>query len=227
MPGKGEAVTTSSRKMEFGPTKKAQSIEAFDRGKMQDGTEFELVMDELPHSTSDNNIFARFKGGKVEAFDGHRVRAKIEVEEYNYLKESGLSGNEVREGCEVKLYLDDHMVYGFFHRNAADALLMARQKLGAIKEVISRLLIKSGDDPVKALAGRKVYYRDTPATIKHYFPEQGAAVFEAEEGHKFPLPAHMKEDNVPSVPERESETSVKDDILSEHIWWWRDREKKK
>jgi len=223
-------MTTSSRKMEFGPTKKSHTEKAFDSGKMQDGTEFELVMDDLPHSTSDNTIFARFKDGRVEAFDGHRVRAKIEVEEYNYMKESGLSGNEVREGCEVKLYLDDHLVYGFFHRNAADALLEAKQKLGAIKEVVSRLLIKSGEDPAKALAGRKVYYMDTPATIKYYFPEQGAAVFEAEPGHTFPVPAHVKEDaqrDMPEMSHDEDRTSTKVDILSDRIWWWRDREKKK
>ena len=215
------------RELEFGPTQKAQTEKAFDKGKLKDGREFELVMDDLPHSTSDNNIFARFEGGKVEAFDGHRVRAKIEVEEFNYLKQSGLSGNEIREGCDVRLYLDDHLVYGFFHRNAGDALLEARQKLGAIKEVMSRLMLKSGDDPVKALAGRKVWYRDTPATIKYYFPDQGAAVFEAEKGHTFPTPAFRKEDGARGLDDvGDDEGSVKDDILSTHIWWWRDDKKK-
>src|SRR5262245_36631578 len=72
--------------------------EAFDHSMMDDGTPFDLVFGEFPHSRSDNDVYARFADGSVEDFDGHRVLVRVSLRSMNYLKCSGLSGNEVRKG---------------------------------------------------------------------------------------------------------------------------------
>src|SRR6266550_5734358 len=66
--------------------------------------EVELFFGEFPHSRSDNNIYARWPDGRIDEFDGHRVLVSVELSMKNYLKESELSGDEIRKGgsCLIK-----------------------------------------------------------------------------------------------------------------------------
>jgi len=77
----------------------------------------ELIFGEHPHSRQDNNIYARYKDGKIKGFSGHRKLFKIEIEEYNYLKQSELSGDEIRKGGCVKLYCNGICCFEEFVRS--------------------------------------------------------------------------------------------------------------
>jgi hypothetical protein len=75
-----------------------------------------LFFGDKPHSTNDNSIYAETNDGRVYDFDGHRIPFKIEIEEFNYLKSSGLSGDEIRKACRGKLYVKGIQCYEVGHR---------------------------------------------------------------------------------------------------------------
>lgn len=82
-----------------------------------EGREYDLIFGEFPHSRQDNTMYTRDKNGHIEAFSGHRHCFKIEIEESNYLKESELSGDEVRKGGSAKLYVDGVLCFNAFCRS--------------------------------------------------------------------------------------------------------------
>src|SRR5690349_3436109 len=90
----------------------------FGRQRMDDGSPFDIVWGEHPHGRQDNRMYARFPDGRIEDFDGHRVRTHVELRTFNYLKCSGLSGNEVRKGGQFRIYLNDRLVWAKFWREA-------------------------------------------------------------------------------------------------------------
>lgn len=181
--------------------------------------EVELIHGEHPHSRRDKSVYARFKGGSIEAFSGHRVLKRIEIEESNYLKTSGLSGNEVRPACVCRIFFDDRQVYEFGGRRADYTLLKAREVITRLEELPVQLWL----DWDKELIGRKVWYREDPAIIARYINDQGAVILRAD-GCQFRPAAWQKNDPEElAMMEADGEMEeIKDDILSPHIWWFRD-----
>lgn len=179
----------------------------------------DLVFGEHPHSYSENNIYARYADGSIEEFDGHRIQVKIELETFNYLKESHFSGDEIRKGGEGRIFLNGEQITSYFFREIEYGLTQAKGEL-----------TKLMDHPVswwdakerEKMVGRKVYYENTPAVVKYLFLDQGCVVLEPEAGHQFPIPAHELEEakNEGRQPEREERT-VKIEFTSKSIWWWR------
>lgn len=200
-------------KQEWGVGKNADAA-SFETGKLDDGTPYELIFGEFPHSRSDKEIYARFEkrmgadGEKVVGFDGHRIQVRLELRTMNYLKTSGLSGDEVRKGGEWRIWLNDHEVYSAFTRDPFEALITIRRKLQELMDLPVDLW--KGETPV----GRKVFYRQTPAIITSWISDQGCVILEADGVTVFPPSPWDTEDG----PEK----YIKDDILSPHIWWWRD-----
>lgn len=184
-------------------------------------TPVRLFHGEHPHSRSDNDLYAELAGGDAVGFDGHRVRIGVSIEEMNYLKSSGLSGDQVRKDCTARLYMDDVLVYGKHFRQAKQALLWYAQALsdGTFFEHPVCLWEHEGDPhkPFSDLIGRKVYWRDVPAIVTRYFPDQGNVVAEAEKGHEFLRPAYRSLQDC-----EERETMMKDDFLSKDWWWFRE-----
>ena len=177
-------------------------------GQFQDGTPFRLFFGEHPHSRSDKTLYADL-GDDAEpvAFDGHRVRTKIVIEEANYLKVSGVSGSEIRKQCWADIVMNDRLVYRYQGpRNATDVLLKAREVLLELFELPVQLWQPDFD----GLVGRKIFYRNHPAVVDDYWPDQGCVYVRSEEG-LFPA--------APWDPEPIG--AVKDEILSPHIWWFR------
>lgn len=183
----------------------------FDEGELY-GKHYRLFFGAHPHSRNDNDTYALFDDGHVEEWAGHRVRTKIVIEEENYLKESELSGDEIRRGGNCTISFNDRPVYGFFTRDARDALIKANQLLIELREHPVRL-----DQAHTLMEGRKVYYRGVPGTITYWMGDQGAVSIVAEDGQIFPRPTPHEED-WPDSDRHE----IKEDILSQHIWWFRD-----
>lgn len=180
----------------------------------------ELINGENPHSYSYNTHYARWPDGHTEAFSGHRIQVKIELETYNYLKESELSGDEVRKGGEGRIYLNGEQVTSFFFREIDYALLEARKQLDTIMEHPLQLW---DADERKKIVGRKVYYQNVPAVVKYLMLDQGCVFLLPEQGHRFPIVAHEIETAKERghAPDAEDRDSVKIEITSPLIWWWR------
>lgn len=192
----------------------AAGSKAFDTIRLG-GETLDLIHGEHPHSRSDSSTYARWSSGRIDSFNGHRVRTRIEIEEENYLKESELSGDDIRKGGSCRIYLNDFPVYGFFHRDAQWALLRAHQVLAELYD----LPVCLWDEAERgALIGRKVYYRSHPAVVTYYFPDQGCVVL-SPIGGSFPLAPYAIEDG----DDADDET-VKVDVLDKGIWWWRKKE---
>jgi hypothetical protein len=185
----------------------------FDASVMDDGTPFTLHFGEHPHSRSDDRIYAKFENGTVEAFDGHRILTRVELRTFNYLKMSGLSGNEVRKGGQFRIWLNGKLVWAEFVRDGIRGLQKTASTLGKLLDC--SMQIWRPDEPEK---GRKIYYRETPAIIESFDCDEHESsgnrmVVRAECG-QFPR-APWDEDG-----EYVDETAVVD-TLSPHIWWWR------
>jgi hypothetical protein len=168
----------------------------------------ELIAGEHPHSRSDNKHYARFADGRIEGFDGHSVVTRVDLREYNYLKQSGLSGDEVRKGGTGKIYFDDVLCYEFFFRDIQHALTQAGSLIPKLHEV-------NWSDRAQRnkLKGRKVYYRDQPAIVESLIVDQGCVILIPEATSGFRPPAWDQD--------RETD-HVKCEVIDPHIWWWRD-----
>lgn len=182
----------------------------------------ELIHGEHPHSYSDNSIYARFPGGSIYDFDGHRVLTRVVIEEYNYIKESEYSGDEIRKGGRVRLFINGRQIGEDFVRSWERGIEVA-------KELHAKIMghpMDLWDDPEKVrknIEGRKVYYMETPAVLYHWMPDQCCVMVRAIPGHKFPLPAYAIDDREEDGDYEDERTSVKVEIFSDRLWWFRDR----
>lgn len=186
---------------------------AFDFSQMDDGTPFSIVWGEHPHSRSDNRMYARFTDGKIESFDGHRVLVRVELRSYNYLKCSGLSGNEVRKGGQYRLYFGERMVWGQFFRDPVWGLRHAANTIEKLFDSEPRLW-----ESAEPKVGRKIYWMNHPAVITGFDCDEN-------EGGGNRLYLKSAEGTFPRAPWHEDDTdsavTVITDTLSPHIWWWR------
>jgi len=194
---------------QWGPGDKEQ-WRYWDNQQCQDGTPFKVFWGEHPHGRNDNKMYADFGDDRIVDFDGHRVRHKVVIEEANYVKSSGLSGDEVRKQCWADIYMNDKLCYRHT-MGGRDVLPM----LASLQHILTRLM----DHPVQlwrpdwdGMIGRKVWYRDDPGVVDAYWPDQGALLLKAD-GGMFRPAAHY-DDEAP-------DDTVKEEFLSPHIWWFR------
>ena len=188
---------------------------AFDTIQLH-GATYELFFGEHPHSRQDNSIYARSPSGQIESFDGHRLCWRIEVEESNYLKESELSGDEIRKGGSYKLFVDGECIFDGFCRSVESGIKMASAKKDALCEV-------AGGDWLRAttrqkMIGRPIFYHGVPAVITSLIVDQGCVIIKAAEGHELSPPVYEED---PDDWRPDHSDGVKDDVTSPHIWWWR------
>lgn len=181
--------------------------------------EVPLIYGEHPHSRRDSRHYALLDPDREPVgFDGHRPCMRFDIRESNYLKTSGLSGDEVRKSCEALVYMNNRLVFGRSFRTADFAMRFFLGNMYRIEEHPVQLWRRSDTCEWPELIGRKVYWRDQPGVIRRYFPDQGAAVAEYDgDGPGFVTPAHRSLADVEEV-----ETDVKDDILSESWGWLRE-----
>lgn len=204
-----------TEKWGFGNSKEKPFDKTFVGENPEHANPVELLFGEYPHSRSDNNIYARYENGRIEGFNGHRLIHEIRLREYNYLKESYLSGNEVRKGGEGKIYINGYCCGKFFFRDVMEALLEARNLIVKIHGHPIQIWKKEERDK---LVGRKVWWREEPAIIT-MFLDDACVVMEPDGIEKFKPTAYRDE-----IDDEEDQFRVKNTIHSPHIWWYRDNE---
>ena len=175
----------------------------------------ELLWGEHPHARQDNNVYARTKSGAIYDFSGHRCLIDIEIRSRNYLKTSGLSGDEIRKSVRGVILSDGEAVYEVGGRDVEYVLLQVHHILGVLKEHSSDFLNKAARE---SMVGRQVYYDRTPAVIERVIADQGCVILKTDNGSPFPGPIWADDDDDP-----EFEASIKTDVLDPKIWWFRDR----
>lgn len=187
-----------------------------------DGRIVELFFGENPHSRQDNNIYARDpQSGAVHGFDGHRRLIDVRIESGNYLKSSYMSGDEIRKAVTGRIFCDGTQVYEFSHRHPDEALLTAHRLLRVLQEHESDWLIA---DARMKMIGRTIYYHEMPATIRATIEEQGCVMIElaAEAVQSVRVRGKEIAELWEDWQDSDGSYTVKDDVLSPHIWWWRD-----
>lgn len=201
------------------------SPKPFDTTQFEDGTRMELYHGDLPHSTRDNNTYAKIvhpddpEADYYEAFDGHRVLTDVKLHTYNYLKSSYYSGSEIRKGGTAEILMNGRVVYSFFFREVENACIEAYNTISKIFEHPLRVWAKDEE-----IVGRKVYYDRTPAIITNFDGEEGTVTLKAEEGHAFPIPVWWNNEWDGEYTASDRET-VRVDYIRSEVWWFRDTDK--
>lgn len=185
-----------------------------DHGSVQIGNQrHPLIYGEHPHSRRDNQHYALMHDEPV-GFDGHRVLIDVRLTSSNYLKESELSGDQVRKGGSGEILADGEVVYEFFFRDVQGALIRAHGLIGQLGEAAG------GDWLLKErrenLIGRKLYYREHPAVIERLIVDQGCLILRTEDGKPFPAPVWRD-----ARWDDDGEPTVKVEVTDPNIWWWR------
>lgn len=188
-----------------------------DHGTVQVGKRrYPLIYGEHPHSRSDNRHYVNTGHGEPVAFDGHRILLSVSLEANNYMKESHLSGGEVRKGGSGKIIADGEVVFEFFFRDIHYGLRKAEQTIDALSEHASGWLSKDDRD---RLVGRAVFYRKIPAVIERLIVDQGCLMIRSADGQPFPSPVYH--DPVEDGDDDERDASVKVEVTDPNIWWFR------
>jgi len=187
----------------------AKEKKAFDTVKMGDET-LELIFGDHPHLRQDNTVYARTEEGGIYGFDGHRLPIKIEIEEENYLKSSGLSGDQVRKKCSIKVFCDGIQILDETHRSYEHGYRIAHQFIIDM-EMHWSWFPKKVDEEI----GKIVGYREQLCKIKRVIIEQACLILETLDGKPFKKFLWEDEDDC-----EEKESTVKVEITSPHITWY-------
>lgn len=178
------------------------------------GRRLPLIYGEHPHSRNDNRHYVELDAGREPVgFDGHRILIDVRITMENYLKESELSGDEVRKGGTCVILADGVEVFEFFTRDTCWALLHAHHLISELLEHPSGWLIQEDRGN---LVGRKIFYRDVPAVISALVTSQGCLMIRTEDGTPFPRPVWAEFAEID-----EGEPEVKIEITDPHVWWFR------
>lgn len=176
---------------------------------------YPLIWGEHPHSRSDNRHYVDMGRKEPVGFAGSRVLISVALESRNYLKSSGLSGDEIRKGGSGQITADGEVVWEFFFRDVQWALLEAHRLIGQLSEHSSGWLSKSERD---SLVGRAVFYREVPAVIQRVLVDQGCLIIASADGKPFPPPVYAEDDD---DDDDDNEPTVKTSVLDPNIWWFR------
>lgn len=134
---------------------------------------------------------------------------EFRVRENNYVKFKW-DEHDIRGGVFCEIYLNGDKVYEFGARDVEYALARAAVLKSEIMEC--PFDFTSPDEEI----GRKVYYKDEPAIIEMAILDQGCVVLKKDASGNFKKPVWDDEGW------QDEDSTVKEDILSDHIWWFRD-----
>lgn len=162
-------------------------------------------------------------GSHWSHFRGHQVQIDIAFHTANRREVNDWKGrDEIRaEGTWTLALARQQCWEGYIRQDPLDQLL-------DIRSIARQLLNHSAIDwrlPTPAaeqLAGRRVYYDRTPAVVSSTSVlNQGCVMLRPVGVDRFPLSVHALDDERDDDPYERDEIKV--ELLSHHVWWWRDR----
>lgn len=161
------------------------------------------------HSWWENNGYVK-SGNNFYGFSGHHRPLRVDIREFNYLKESHLSGDEVRKGGSVEIYLGEVKIFEDFCRSYQQG------HESAIRFIYNMELFWDwfpGD--VDSVIGKVVGFKGKPMKVDRVIVSQACVILETLDGKpvgQFPL----------EEPDSEQDysTTIKDYIFSPSINWY-------
>lgn len=139
----------------------------------------------------------------------HRPCFEINIREGNHIK-TKYGDDDIRGSVFCEIFLNGDKVYEFGTRDIEYA---------AAKAVVlkSELMEHPFDftNPDKEI-GRKVFYKDEPAIVERVILDQGCVILKKDAPGNFKTPVWDDEGW------EDEDSTIKEDILSDHIWWFRD-----
>lgn len=165
-------------------------------------------------------------------FRGHHTQVDIEFSTMNYRDTHEWKGrDDIQAGGAWKISLNRQPVYDGHIGDPMYALDRLREKLHWLLSADNHALNLSDPRPFHdQLVGRRVYWHDVPAVITSTVLDQGCVILAPIGRAHFPRQArdldaepdgsgHDEQDLWDEYEER----TVKVEIDSPHIWWWRKR----
>lgn len=166
-------------------------------------------------------------------FDGWDVIVGIDIQTWNSRRVHDWKGyDEIDKSGRWRVTFNGTVVTGDDSGRAPLDVMMRRiereiANLRAIGPIDWR---RPGGEYRDQIEGRRVYYRDTPAVLDHWMPEQGCVMARAVEGGPdFPPRAYDVDERTGTDENPEHNYSdewrreVKIHLTSDDIWWWRKR----
>lgn len=169
--------------------------------------------EQVPVEFRDSGIEQRDMRWYVEGtdteFEGYFDLYEVQLKESNS-RRYNFFHDEWRKLCVCRILRDGKCVYDMACDDANYALAEAAHALRHLKAF---------DNWDKVREGGQVYYREIPAVIK-YVTDDGCVILEREDGEPFPPNVWNSDDGIPYSAF--DAKSVKVEILSPLIWWWRE-----
>lgn len=147
-------------------------------------------------------------------FDGEVIRWGVKCESSNYIK-TKWDETEVRHIYNIIITRNDEDFCEFGCRDLGYGLAEAQCKIVKYQE--HPIDFTERDFAIK-LKGRKIWYKNQKAVIESWVKGQACVIIKFENGKYEPL-EYEKEDDFGY-----EEETIKEDILSRHIWWFRNEE---
>ena len=154
-----------------------EHAKSFAQTVLDDGTVIELIHGEHPHSRQTNTVYARMPDGRVECFDGYRNPMSVEIREFNYMKRSSLTDNEVRKGVQWRIWQRrpdnvQRLLWTGFARTMDQGIRDAQVTLDQLAAPHE----SHYGTPHEDIVGSKVYYRSDLCVIDTLMtPEMNSA----------------------------------------------------
>lgn len=145
-------------------------------------------------------------------FDGFSCRWGFKIQQNNYIKNKW-GETSVECNCICTIYRNDEEFMSFGTRDYEYAAAKAQVIITKLQE---HPIYYASKKYIEEIEGRKIYYRNQKAIIERYIKGQNCAIISFESG-KYEQPEYLKEE----WPE-DIEKEIKEDLLSKHIWWFRD-----
>jgi len=158
------------------------------------------------------------EGAHWSSFEGYRVCIDIDIRQVNEREVNSWKGrDEIRGRTYAKVLFNKEPVYEVCHRDIFKLLLQLQVVIPKLMNLPALMdyLRTQGSLSETTLIGRKVFYQNHPGIIRSFIGHQGCVMIKADPG-PWPAPVWATEDD------HEKNEDVKTDILSPHIWWYRD-----
>lgn len=169
-------------------------------------------------SEDEDDLYTKFPDGEIIPFKGHPEKFSVEIETWNDLKRSDLTGNEIRKAATCQIMINDRLARIIEGIDVQDLLMKANRAIDELK-VQPFSICRDAN----SLIGREIYYYNQPAVID-YIDELNNFI------HIIPDLRFISNFKPPAYAMEDEETGEWIDAYGsgmlvhdydEQIWWWR------